>query len=138
MKLETWIKLGGILHLGLCLISLPIPWILGWKEQVKKMEPLTGMIFWTYAGYIWTIHLFFALISLICSMELATTTKLSIGITSFITVYWVTRVILQMTCFRFAHPPQKSFEKVGEVLLLFLFVGMISIYGFATWRHFSP
>ncbi len=137
MKLQTLIVGGGILHLLLCLVSLPIPLVLGWRAQVKKMEPLTGLVFWTYAGYIWTIHLFFSLLSLFCADELVIASKLSMGICGFITVYWGTRVILQLSCFRQAHPPRNLFEKFGELALLALFLGMIAIYGYTTWSHLT-
>ena len=50
--METAIRLAGAAQLALALASLAIPSVLGWREETRKLRPLTRQVFWTYAAYI--------------------------------------------------------------------------------------
>ena len=50
--LVTSIQLAGGIQLAIALASLAIPGQLGWREETRRLTPLTREVFWTYAAYI--------------------------------------------------------------------------------------
>ena len=48
----------------LVIASFWIPKLLGWKEKLEDLSPLMKELFWTYAFYIWSMHIFMAILTL--------------------------------------------------------------------------
>src|SRR5258708_12685493 len=92
--LPTIVRIAGLGQLVLIVASLAIPRILGWKEEMAKLRPLTRQVFWTYAGYIWATNLAFGLLSALAPHWLSDQSGLSATVPSFIAVYWFPRLIL--------------------------------------------
>ena len=68
---------AGATQLGIAMSSLFLPRILGWRQQIARLEPLTQHVFWTYAAYILCTNLFFAGVSMLTPQILTDGTTLA-------------------------------------------------------------
>lgn len=125
------VQLAGLGQAVLCGASLAIPRVLGWREDVAKLRPLTREVFWTYAGYILATNLAFALISLFAPLSLLDGSPLAASVTGFITAYWGARLVVQLAAFRRVAIPQGVHVQLAFWGLTVLFAGLTSVYGLA-------
>ncbi|HEV8583055.1 MAG TPA: hypothetical protein VGX68_28640 [Thermoanaerobaculia bacterium] len=126
---------AGLGQLALAAASLAIPFVLGWREETARLGPLTRQIFWTYAGYIWSFHVCFGLLSLLAPEWLLDRTPLAAAVCGFIAAYWAVRLILQFTWIDRSGAPRGPRFIVAEAALVTLFVSLVAIYGFALITH---
>lgn len=129
--LPPLILLAGLGHIGLSLVSLAIPRMLNWKQELSSLQPLLRQMFWTYAGYILVINFCFGLVSIWGKAELLNHSFLAKSITLFIALYWLARVVIQFFYFDKTHAPKGWFFTLGEIGLVALFVGFTLIYSWA-------
>jgi hypothetical protein len=97
--LEIAIFLAGLAQLGIASSSVFIPRLLGWREETKKLRPLTRQVFWTYSGYILSINTAFGLLALLAPQLLIDGSTLGRVVCAFIAAYWAVRLILQFTMY---------------------------------------
>jgi hypothetical protein len=138
LPVETLVRLAGIGQLLLVIASPAIPRVLGWRQEVSGLRPLTRQVFWTWAAYVWLTHLCFGLLSTFGAALLVDGTPLAGLVSSFIAAWWSARLVIQFTYFdRSAAPPGRIY-KVGEAALVLLFVVLGSVYTLAAsvaFRH---
>lgn len=134
MKLQFWIVMAGIGHITLALASLFVPRLLNWKSALANIPLLIRQIFWTYAGYILVINLFFGIISIAYADELLSGNALSNSLLVLIVLYWTIRIIIQFSYFDKKDIPQKPVYVIGEWLLIGLCVFFIISYGWALYN----
>jgi hypothetical protein len=126
---------AGLGQLALAAASLAIPVLLKWREQTARMQPLTRQIFWTYAGYIWSFHVCFGLVSALAPEWLLDRTPLAAAVCGFIAVYWGARLVLQFTWIDRSGAPCGPLYVAAEIGLVTLFVSLTAIYGAALVSH---
>ena len=132
-SLKPLIILCGVGHIALGLGSLVIPAMLNWKSALASVPVLIRQIFWTYAGYILSINIFFGIISILYVDELLSDSGLSKALLILITVYWFSRVVIQFVYFDKTGIPEKFIYKAGEMVLVTLFVVFTIVYGYAAY-----
>ena len=132
----TLLQLAGIAQVLLALMSLLIPKILNWHAELARVRPLIKQMFWTYAGYILVINLCFGLLSFSAANDLVNGSKLALCVSGFITVYWVSRVLIQFFYFDRAGFPTGNWYKLGEALLVLLFVFLSGVYSYAFYVNY--
>ena len=132
MTLETCLQLAGAGQLALALASLAIPRVLGWREETKRLEPLTREVFWTYAAYIWGTNVALGLVSLLAAPELAGGGTLARAIAGYALLYWGARLAIQFLSFG-KHAPPGRHLRVAEAGLVLLFAYLTAVYGWAVW-----
>lgn len=120
-------------HIALGLGSLVIPTMLNWKSALASVPVLIRQIFWTYAGYILSINIFFGIISILYVDELLSGSGLSKALLILITAYWFSRVVIQFVYFDKTGIPKKFIYKAGEMALVTLFVVFTIVYGYAVY-----
>lgn len=125
--MKTLLLLAGSGQLALAVGTLWIPRILGWREETRRLEPLTRSVFWTYAGYIWTAHVCFALVSILLPEELMSGTLLARSVAGFISAWWSVRLILQWWFRKLG--PQGPIYLAGELALTLVFLACSVFYG---------
>lgn len=126
----TWlVTLAGIGQLALIVISLAIPRILRWREQMTTWRPLTRQLFWTYAGYIWATNLCFGLVSTIGPHWLLDGSPLAAAVTGFIALYWGARLIIQFAYFDRSDMPVGPGYRLAEAAMVGLFAFLTLTYG---------
>jgi hypothetical protein len=131
--LKILIILCGIGHIALGLGSLVIPQMLDWKSALSAVPTLIRQIFWTYAGCILSINIFFGIVSLLYPDELLSGSGLSKALLILITLYWLSRVVIQFVYFDKTGIPEKFIYKAGEIALVSLFVAFTLVYGYAAY-----
>jgi hypothetical protein len=125
---DTLVFVAGLTQLGIALSSLLLPRMLGWREQILRLEPLTRQVFWTYACYILGTNLFFAGVSLLAPSLLTDGTPLARLLCAFITVYWGARVGIQLFASGGTRP-SGWFYWLGDKAYLIAFVFCTAVYG---------
>jgi hypothetical protein len=124
--------LAGVGQLALALGSLTIPRILGWKEDTSRLRALTRQVFWTYAAYIWVTNVAFGLLSIAAPAWLLDGSGLARAVTSYITLYWGARLLLQLFCFDRSAAPPGAMVRAAEAALIGLFVFLTAVYGWVS------
>lgn len=137
MQLGTLVFWAGAGQLCLVAVSLVIPRVLRWKEDVAQLRPLTRQVFWTYAAYIWSTNLFFGIVSVTMPGELVAGGPIASALCLFIACYWAARVGIQFLYFDRSDAPQGFIFVVGEWLLVGLFVLLTAVYGCAAWKNWG-
>lgn len=127
--------IAGIGQLTLALGSLWIPGLLGWRQETKRLEPLTRAVFWTYASYIWAAHVCFALVSILKPDLLLDGSSLARLVTGFISAWWGVRLVLQWP-FRKLGPKGLKYQ-LGEAALTITFFSCFIFYAAVALRGLS-
>ncbi|MCA9213832.1 MAG: hypothetical protein KDB27_12245 [Planctomycetales bacterium] len=133
MNLNSMVFLAGVGQLCLVAVSLAIPRVLRWREDVAQLRPLTRQVFWTYAAYIWSTNLFFGIVSVAMNSELVAGGPVSSALCVFIAIYWGARVGIQFFYFDRSDALKGFIFVVGEMILVGLFIVLTVIYGYAAW-----
>ena len=129
--MKHWVFLAGLAHIALAAGSLLIPHLLNWRNELSKVLPLIRQMFWTYAGYILFINLFFGLISVFFPDDLLAGEPLGQSLLLFIALYWAVRLVIQFTYFDKTGLPNGPLYTLGEWMLVMLFVAFVAIYSVA-------
>ncbi|HEY9844368.1 MAG: hypothetical protein ACAI44_23805 [Candidatus Sericytochromatia bacterium] len=135
--LNLLVFLSGLGQVVLAIGSLAIPKVLGWKQELAKVNPLTRQMFWVYSAYIWTTNLCFGLVSLLAPGWLTAHTPLAAAVAGFIATYWGSRVVIQFTYFDTSELPKGWPYKLAEVSLVALFIFLTGVYGVAVWFNLT-
>jgi hypothetical protein len=130
-KFESLIILAGVGQLCVVIGSLAIPKILDWRRELRRLEPLTRQVFWTYAGYIVATNLFFAFVSMLASGSLIDHSRLAAALTTFMALYWAGRLAIQFLFFHRSGGRQTLPFRIAEGLLVCAFAGFAGIYAYA-------
>lgn len=112
----------GLAHFALCAGSLLIPKMLHWRAELVGLSPLLRQMFWTYAGYILLVNLGFGIISVLAPEELLNKSTIARCVTLFIGLYWTGRIAIQFFYFDKSTAPKGIFFKLGEIVLIALFI----------------
>jgi len=131
LSIQKLICAAGLAQIALVIGSLVIPRILNWRTELAKTRLLIKQMFWTYAAYILVINLCFGLLSSIDFKELTDRSKLATLITGFIAVYWISRVLIQFFYFDRTNFPTDKWSKLGEIILVTLFIFLSIVYSWA-------
>lgn len=133
--LPQFIYLAGLAQIALVIGSLAIPKILNWRAELAKVQPLIKQMFWTYAAYILVINLCFGLLSLFATRELTNGSVLATLVDAFIAVYWISRILIQFLYFDRTNFPQGTWNKIGEAVLVTLFIFLSIVYSIAFYLN---
>jgi hypothetical protein len=131
MSIELLLQLCGVAHILLGVGSLVIPKMLDWKSALETTPLLIKQMFWTYAGYILFINVFFGIISILLAGEMLSGSGLAIAITLLISLYWIARLIIQFVYFDKREIPQGLLYQLGEWALVGLFIQFSAVYSYA-------
>ena len=136
MNIQILLRFAGLAQIALVIGSLAIPRILNWRGELEKVQTLIKQMFWTYAAYILVINLCFGLVSVFCYRELSGGSRLPTLLDAFIAVYWISRVLIQFFYFDRAAFPKGLRHKLGEVVLVILFIFLSIVYSWAAYINY--
>jgi hypothetical protein len=131
---KTALILGGLGNLAIALSSLALPRLLGWRQELAGLRPLTRNLFWTYAGYTFGIHVWFGVVSIVAADDLLAGSTLARLVAGFIALYWGVRVIGQFAWYDRTVREERLLFKIGEAGYVTLFVLLTLIYGAVALR----
>jgi len=129
--LARLLLLAGVGQLAVALSSLAIPHLLGWRDELRALRPLTRSVFWTYAGYTLGIHIWFGIVSIVAAEALARGGVLATLITGFIAIYWGVRVVAQFTWYDRSVASTRLLFRVGEIGYMIGFIALTLLYAAA-------
>src|SRR5689334_11182811 len=96
----TWLLLvAGILHFALLTASFSVPAVLHWREELRKVDPLTRQLFLVHGAFIVLTIIAFGAISVALPTALIAGTQLGLAVASFIGVFWLGRLFVQLFYF---------------------------------------
>ncbi len=137
MDLVTLLKLCGLAHVALGVGSAAIPKLLDWRAALAGVPVLIRQMFWTYAGYILFVNLFFGVVSLVLTDELLSGSGLAVAVSGLIAVYWVARLVIQFTYFDKTDVPTGIIYTLGEYGLVTLFVVFSAVYSYVAYFNLT-
>jgi len=135
--LKIAIILAGLGELILVIASTIIPKCLDWKGPMATLPKLMRQLFWTYAGYVLGMHLFFGLISTFGAHLLIDGTPQALILCGLMMTWWFTRIVLQFFCFDRGGIPQTGFNTIAEALLVLLFFYLAGTYSAAVYFNLT-
>jgi hypothetical protein len=127
--LEIGLWLGGGSLVVLTIASFWIPKALGWREKLAGLTPLMRELWWTYSIYVWSSHVFFAVLALGFGDWLMSRTSSAAAMSTFMLLWWSVRLWLQFFGFDLSEVEGSTVNRVAKHLLTLLFIGLVVLYG---------
>jgi hypothetical protein len=127
--LQTGLWIGGGSLVALCIASFWIPKALGWREKLAGLTPLMRELWWTYSIYVWSSHVFFAVLALGFGDWLTSRTGPATAMSAFMLLWWSVRLWLQFFGFDLAEIQDSRANRIAKHLLTLLFTGLVVLYG---------
>lgn len=133
--LDIGLQIGGWSLVLLCIGSLWIPKLLGWKENLVSLPPLMRELWWTYTVYVWGSHVFFSVLLLGFDGWLMGGTGAAMAMNIFMLLWWGVRLWLQFFGFDFREIGTNRFNRIAKHLLTALFIGLVVLLaGLLCWN----
>ena len=127
--LEIGLQIGGVSLVALGIASFWIPKALGWREKLAGLTPLMRELWWTYSIYVWSSHVFFAVLALGFGDWLMGRTGAATAMSAFMLLWWSVRLWLQFFGFDLSEVEGSKANRVAKHLLTLLFIGLVVLYG---------
>lgn len=137
ITIQQFVFLAGLGQIALAAGSVVIPKLLNWGSEMAKVQPLIKQIFYVYACYILVFNFSFGMLSVFVYHDLTDGSRLATLISAFIAVYWISRLSIQFFYFDRANFPSTVWHKVGEGVLVTLFVFFSAIYSFTFYYNLT-
>jgi len=133
--LETGLVIGGCSLTTLSIASFWIPKALGWREKLAGLTPLMRELWWTYSIYVWSSHVFFAVLTLGFGGWLMGGTGAAVAMNTFMLLWWGVRLYLQFFGFDLTEIKASRFNRIAKHLLTLLFTGLVVLFaGLLCWN----
>lgn len=127
--LPLGLQVGGWSLVALCVASLWIPAALGWREKLAGLTPLMRGMWWTYSGYVWGSHVFFAVLALGFGDWLLGRSPAATAMCAFLLLWWSVRLALQFGGLDPGEIADTTPNRIARHLLTLLFVGLATLFG---------
>jgi uncharacterized membrane-anchored protein YitT (DUF2179 family) len=127
--LEIGLKLAGFSLVALGIASFWIPKALGWREKLAGLTPLMRELWWTYSIYVWSSHVFFAVLALGHGDWLMSRTGAATAMSVFMLLWWSVRLWLQFLGFDLREIADSRANRIAKHLLTLLFTSLVVLYG---------
>ncbi len=126
--LHIGLMIGGWSLVVLCIASFWIPKALGWREKLAGLTPLMRELWWTYSIYVWSSHVFFAVLALGFGDWLTGGSGAAMAMCAFMLLWWSVRLWLQFFGFDLREIERTPANRVAKHLLTLLFTGLVILY----------
>jgi hypothetical protein len=127
--LQIGLWMGGGSLVVLCIASFWIPKVLGWREKLAGLTPLMRELWWTYSIYVWSSHVFFAVLALGFGDWLLSRTGSAAAMSTFMLLWWSVRLWLQFFGYDLSEVEGSTPNRVAKHMLTLLFVSLVVLYG---------
>lgn len=129
MNQETWIRVGGVIQLGILTASALVPGKLQWRAELNKLSVLSRQLIWVHGGYIVLMIAAMGLLSLCEATSLADGSLLARSVCGFVAVFWFIRLMIQLTLFDGTPYLVNPILKFGYHGLTIAFTCLAVVYG---------
>jgi hypothetical protein len=97
--LAQMILIAGILQFGILIASALVPGVLNWREELRKLSPMTRHLVWVHGVFIVLTIVALASVSVVNAHALAAGQPLARCVCAFIAIFWGVRLVLQFALF---------------------------------------
>ena len=133
--LQIGLLIGGWSLVALSVASFWIPKALGWREKLAGLTPLMRELWWTYSIYVWSSHVFFAVLTLGFGDWLMGGSGAAMAMSTFMLLWWAVRLWLQFFGFDLREIEGSAANRVAKHLLTLLFMGLVVLHaGLLGWN----
>lgn len=138
-SIEKWLSLAlwlaGAGHFCVLIASFQVPYRLHWKEDLAKLASFNRKLMWVHGGFTVYTIIAFGLMTLALHKEILRGDRAALLLASFIGVYWLLRIIVDLTYYSHQDWPSGATFRIGHVLLTSLFVFLSASYlSVALWH----
>jgi hypothetical protein len=130
----TLLAVAGAGTLALAAASLAVPRVLGWRQELARVRPLTRTVFWTYSAYVFLAHVCFGLLSLVAPGLLADGSPLGRLVSGFIAAWWAGRLVVQFAAYDREARPAGARWVLAEWAMVGAFAANATVYAAAGLR----
>lgn len=133
-NLETFLRIGGLLHFGVLIASASTPKALDWRGALAPLHPFLRKLFWVYGAFIVLVIISFGTLTLLFTGEMSAGTPLGRGLCLFIGIFWLARLGVQLFVFDARPFLTNWFYKYGYHGLTLVFIYFAIVYGMTALR----
>jgi hypothetical protein len=126
IDLAVW--LAGAGHFTLLAVSTQVPARLGWHADLAKLTDFNRRFVWVAGGYIVFTYLAFGVLTLVLHDEMVHGDRAAVALAAFIGLYWLARLVVDVTAFRAAPWPPGWLYRLGHAALLALLSYFAVVY----------
>ena len=130
-KLELLLRLAGMLHFAILLASALTPHALDWRKSLASLHPFLRRLFWVYGAFIVLVIVNFGVLTLVHADAMAAGLPVARALCSFIAVFWLARLGVQLFVFDARPFLTNWFYKLGYHGLTVVFIYFVFVYGWA-------
>jgi hypothetical protein len=133
MILPTLIRIAGICHFGILIASALTPKVLDWRNELRKLNPLSRHMIWTHGAFIVLTILAFGTVSVSLPEQISAGTPLARAIAAFIGIFWLARLAIQFFLFDARPHLTTKFLTLGYHGLTIVFTYLAAVYVIAAF-----
>ena len=131
---ERLILVGGILHFGMLTAGAMVPFKLDFRGELKKVNALLRELVWVYYAFIAFSIIGFGVLSVTMADTLTDGSILARAVCGFISLFWITRLAIQLFVFHAKNHLTNWFLRAGYHALTFVFSYHALVYGLVALR----
>jgi hypothetical protein len=120
-----------IMQLSVLMASYQVPKRLNWHEDLAQLTPFNRKLMWTYAIFIVTSVITFALLTLALHDSFIQGERAAAGLAFFMASFWILRLVFDTFYYKSEDWPEGEIFMFGHALLNALFVYLALGYGLA-------
>ena len=133
--LQVAVLVAGCLHFALLTASFSVPGVLRWRDELRKVEPLTRQLFLVHGAFIVLTIIAFGVISVSLSRALVGGSELGLAMAAFIGVFWLCRLLVQLFYFQAETHLTHWVLRLGYRGLTVLFLFFTVVYFAVAWAN---
>ena len=131
LPLLAWIQIAGAVQLAIGLANLPLSSRLQYRKNLAGASEIVRQVFYVHAAYIVLVVLGFAALSLLFPDELVSGRPLGRFLSTFLAVFWLLRVPIQL----FYYPVEiRRQNRLADVIFTVAFAFLAVVFGLAAMR----
>ena len=131
LSLSAWIQVAGAVQLAIGLANLPLASRLQYRKNLAGASEIVRQVFYVHAAYIVLVVLGFAALSLLFPTELGSGRPLGRFLSSFLAIFWLLRVPIQL----FYYPVEiRRQNRLADVIFTVAFAFLALVFGLAATR----
>ncbi len=131
---ERLIVIGGILHFALLSAGALVPFKLDFRGELQKVNSMLRELVWVYYAFIAFSIVGFGVLSVTLSTTLANGSILARAVCGFISLFWITRLAIQLFVFHAKDHLTNWFLRAGYHALTLVFSYHAVVYGLVALR----
>lgn len=126
ISLALW--LAGVGHFVVLIASFQVPHRLEWKKDLSKLTSFNRKLMWVHGGFAVYTIISFGLLTLMLHNEMLQGQRAATDLAVFIGIYWLLRIVVDLTYYDHSDWPKGAGFVTGHVLLTSLFVFLSVTY----------